>query len=634
MKELASTTSVETQSTSVLVVGGGLVGLSAAMFLAGRRVPTVLVERHVGSSPHPRAMGFMTRTMEIYRAAGLGQQIPQVPPGFGRPRRVKVESLAGKWATEEVAWTPDKPAAKAEGQPLPKAEHSICTGAAIAQDRLEPILRTRAIALGADIRLATSLVSFEQEVDGVTASLRHRDGRDYTLRADYMIAADGHSSPIREALGIGRDGRGSLRTIRSVLFRAPLEQYLESGVSQFEIEQPDFTAMLTTYRDGRWLLIFSDDEERDELTLKAMVNKAIGRSDLEMEIITTGRWELSALIADRFSSGRVFLAGDSAHTLPPARGGYGANTGIEDAHNLAWKVASVLSGASVPELLDTYDAERRPIAWLRHGQIFTRPDYERFARPADREVPIIEDEAMELGQLYRSRAVLGTGENLPPALRPDQWAGQPGTRAPHVWVSKGGVRVSTLDLVQPDWVLLTEDDRWCSTARLAAERLKLKLECVLIGGATTNATPHTDSILDIPIERIAAEPAGKAALEASMPQVTRHAKFDSFKAMSLRQLQPLSRGQITDEALLEAESDLAIAMRDVTLPNVVDPDAFRTAFGIGPTGASLVRPDGYVAWRSMELPVEPFRMFAGALHHVSFSSCQLPIEPVTEVVDG
>jgi putative polyketide hydroxylase len=212
MKESASSTSVETQSTSVLVVGGGLVGLSAAMFLAGHRVPTVLVERHVSSSPHPRAMGFMTRTMEIYRAAGLGQQIPQVPPGFGRPRRVKVESLAGKWATEEVAWTPDKPAAKAEGQPLPKAEHSICTGAAIAQDRLEPILRTHAIALGADIRLATSLVSFEQDVDGVTASLRQRDGRDYTLRTDYMIAADGHSSPIREALGIGRDGRGSLRT--------------------------------------------------------------------------------------------------------------------------------------------------------------------------------------------------------------------------------------------------------------------------------------------------------------------------------------------------------------------------------------------------------------------------------------
>jgi 2-polyprenyl-6-methoxyphenol hydroxylase-like FAD-dependent oxidoreductase len=275
---------METTSTSVLVVGGGLVGLSAAMFLAWRGVPTVLVERHAGSSPLPRAIGFMTRTMELYRAVGLGEQIPQVPPGFGRPRRLKVESLAGKWTSEEVAWTPDKPGAKAEGPLQARVDYSICTAAALAQDRLEPILRAQAIALGADVRLSTTLMSFEQDGDGVTALLRQGDGREYTLVADYLIAADGHSSPIREALGIGRDGRGFLRTVRSVLFRAPLEHYLESGVSQFEIQQPDFEAMLTTYRDathrgGRWLLMFADDAERDELSLKAMVSKAIGRSD-------------------------------------------------------------------------------------------------------------------------------------------------------------------------------------------------------------------------------------------------------------------------------------------------------------------------------------------------------------------
>src|SRR3954451_23229052 len=101
-------------------------------------------------------------------------------------------------------------------------------------------------------------------------------------------------------------------------------------------------------------------------------------------VITTGRWVLSALIADRFSSGRVFLAGDAAHTLPPARGGYGANTGIEDAHNLAWKLAAVLEGKSRPELLESYDAERRPIAWLRHDQIFARQDYAAMATEAEK----------------------------------------------------------------------------------------------------------------------------------------------------------------------------------------------------------------------------------------------------------
>ncbi len=624
---------METSSTSVLVIGGGLAGLSAAMFLAWRKVPTVLVERHAGSSLHPRAIGFTARTMELYRAVGLGEQIPQVPPGFGRPRRLKVESLAGKWTTEESAWTPDKPGAKPDGDPPAKVDYSICTGAAIAQDRLEPILRTRAIELGADVRLSTTLMSFEQDVGGVTASLRRRDGSACTLRADYMIAADGHSSPIREGLGIGRDGRGHLRTIRSVLFRAPLEQYLESGVSQFDIQQPDFTAMLTTYRDGRWLLMFSDDEERDEPTLKAMVNKAIGRADLDIEIITTGRWELSALIADRFSSGRVFLAGDAAHTLPPARGGYGANTGIEDAHNLAWKLASVLAGTSAPALLDTYDAERRPIAWLRHGQIFARPDYQQFARPADKEVPIIDDDAMELGQLYRSRAVLGAGEDLPHALRPDQWAGQPGTRAPHVWVSKEGARVSTLDLVQPDWVLLTEDERWRAAARSAGERLKLKVECALIGGMAAGLTPvGARSPLEVPIATVAADPIGKAVLDANLPQVMAHSDYARFKSMSLRQLQPLSQGRIADEALAKTEADLAVVRFDAGSSDRIDPRAFGEAFGIGPTGASLIRPDGYIAWRSVEFPLHPVRELAGALHHVACAKCQLDLEPMTDVV--
>lgn len=617
--------STKTDSSSVLIVGGGLVGLSAAMFLAWRRVPTVLVERHAGSSLHPRAMGFTTRTMELYRAVGIGPRIPQVPPGFSGPRRIKIESLAGKWSTAELAWTPETSGSKTTEPPSPKMEYSICTAAAIPQDRLEPILRSRAIELGADVRLSTELISFEPDADGVTATLRRRDGSEYSLRVDYLIAADGHASPIRERLGIGRNGRGFLRTIRSVLFHASLEQYLESGFSQFEIEQPGFTAMLTTYRDGRWLLMFSDDEERDEATLRAMVYRAVGRSDLEIEIITTGRWELSALIADQFSSGRVFLAGDSAHILPPARGGYGANTGIEDAHNLAWKLASVLSGVSAPELLNTYDTERRPIAWLRHGQIFARPDYKQFATPADRDMLIIDDVSMELGQLYRSNAVLDASDELPSALRPDQWNGQPGTRAPHVWVLRDGVRVSTLDLFQPGWVLLTEDERWSETARLAAARLNLSLECVIIGGKAANPTPHVISTLDLPIERIAANPTGKTILDANLPQVLSHANYDSFKSMSLRQLQPLSQGRITDAALNKTESELAAGWGDRTLPAVVDPNAFRIAFGIGPTGVSLIRPDGYVAWRSIEYPAEPRQKLADALCRVSHASSQIEV---------
>ncbi len=613
-------------STPVLIVGGGVAGLSAAMFLGWRGVPAVLVEKHPGSAPHPRAIGFTTRTLELLRAVGVASQVPAVPLGMGRPRRVAVESLSGKWAAE-AEWTPAGPQTSQSGEARPATiEYSPCTGSAIAQDRMEPVLRAKAIELGADVRLNTSLTSFTQDATGVSAFLRRRDGSEYTLRADYLIAADGHASAIREALAIGRSGHGLLQTVRSVLFRAPLDQYLASGISQFELDQPDLKGMLTTYRDGRWLLMFSDDEERDEATLKAKVIQAVGRPDLDIELITTGRWVLSALIADRFSSGRVFLAGDAAHTLPPARGGYGANTGIEDAFNLAWKLAAVMSGESTSELLDTYDAERRPIARLRHDQIFARRDYARWATDAEKLTPIIEDDAMELGQLYRSKAVLGAGAELPPALRPEQWAGQPGTRAPHLWVSARGEQVSTLDLLQRGWVLVTEDPRWCHAAAQVAKQLGIRLECLLFGGTEeaggTVVSPPTlgarTLTLDTPVEQIVAEPQGRAVLDANIPTLAGHERYLTFKSMSLRQLLPVSQGIITEGDLVKTEADLA-TVRCHPMPTDVETfrKDFRTAFGIGATGASLVRPDGYVAWRSAALHASPAAELAAALTQVA-----------------
>jgi putative polyketide hydroxylase len=274
----------------VLIVGGGLAGLSAAMFLSWRGVSNVIVERRPGSSMHPRAIGFTTRTLELFRAVGIDSEIPSVPVllGHGRPRRVTVESLAGKWSAE-TEWSPGQLQARQSGSvSTPRIEYSPCTGAAIAQDRLEPIIRPKATELGADVRMNTSLTSFEMDANGVTARLRRGDGSEHNLRANYMIAADGHASSVRESLGIGRSGHGTIRIVRSVLFSALLEEYLAAGISQFEFNQPDLKGMLTTYRDGRWLLMFSDDQERDADALRSMVIRAIGRSDLKIEIITTG----------------------------------------------------------------------------------------------------------------------------------------------------------------------------------------------------------------------------------------------------------------------------------------------------------------------------------------------------------
>jgi putative polyketide hydroxylase len=514
LKYTVSKIIMKSDSTPVLVVGGSLVGLCTAVFLAARGVPTVLVERRSGSSPHPRAIGFTPRTLELFRAVGLGERVPQAPPGL-RLRRVRVESLAGEWF-EESDWTPDAKSGV-------ETQFSPCTGAAIAQDKLEPILRERARELGVDLRYDTELVHFEQGEDGVQATLRDRAGDESTLNAQYVVAADGHRSTVRDALGVGRSGRGAIRAVRSVLFRAPLDQYLASGVSQFTIAQDGLSAFLTTYGDGRWVLIFGDDEERDEATLRALIAQAIGRADVPIEIIVTGRWELGAAIADRFSVDRVFLAGDAAHQLPPNRGGFGANTGIADAHNLAWKLAAVLKGDSTPALLQTYDAERRPVAWLRHDQIFARDDYKADAGAAAPAVPLYDDQAMEFGELLRSTAVLGADATLLPARRPDEWRGQPGTRAPHLWVAVAGRRASTLDLLQSSWALLADDDHWRNAAAQVAGSLGIAVRCVRFGVDIDG----TDSL------------------------------------------------------------------------------ALRAAFGLQEGGAVLVRPDGFIAWRSTALASEP-----------------------------
>ncbi|RKT53592.1 FAD-dependent monooxygenase [Saccharothrix australiensis] len=522
-----TTTTPTTETTPVLVVGGSLVGLSAAVFLAWHDVPLVVVEKHQGSSPHPRAIGYTTRTLELFRQVGI--EVPRSAQGSGTPRRARVESLAGKWI-EEYPWSPG-------GGPKPRVTYSPVGATAIAQDELEPILRDRARDLGADLRLGTELIRFTQDDDGVSATLRRRgDGHEHGIRAQYVIAADGATSPIREALGIGREGEGLLSVQRSILFTAPIDHYLEKGVVQFEIAQPDLQVFLTTYSDGRWVLMLGDDVDRTEDEQKTLVRQAVGIPDLPVELITTGRFELAALIAKRFSAGRVFLAGDAAHQLPPNRGGFGANTGIDDAHNLAWKLAAVLSGQSDPRLLDTYDAERRPIAELRHEQIFARADYKGYLTTPRSDVPVLDDNAIELGQLYRSDAVAGAGPELPPAQRPDEWAGQPGTRAPHLPITTtDGRGTSTLDLFGRGWVLLSQDPRWAPATQQTADHLGLPVRFVHVGAEVDTTDPH----------------------------------------------------------------------------------AFPTAFGTGPQGATLVRPDGYIAWRTTDVPVSPAETLTDVLARVA-----------------
>jgi len=457
------------ESAPVLVIGGSLVGLSTALFLAWRGVPTIVVEKHRASAAHPRAIGFTELTLEHFRAVGIADQIPQVAPDL-RIRRATVDSLAGPWR-EETPWTPGEVEAD-------KGVASPCTGAAIAQDVLEPILRRAAAERGADLRLGVEMLSFKPHADRVVVRTRDRiDAVEREIDAAYLVAADGADSGVREGLGIPRSGVGHLRNLRSVLFRcAHAEQLLNGDVQQFQIEQSGFSAFLTHYPDGRWVLMFADDAERDAEALGVAIRRALGR-DLAFEILATGRWEMAGRIADRYSQGRVFLAGDAAHQLPPTRGGFGANTGIDDAWNLAWKLQMVLAGQAGEGLLDTYSQERQPIGWLRHQQTFARPDYSRWVGQAPK-AKLYGAQALELGQLIRSAAVIGAEPELPPAADPAAWAGQPGVRAPHVWVDLAGARISTLDLFGRGFVLLAEHPDWGEAVAVGSKALGVAVQWV------------------------------------------------------------------------------------------------------------------------------------------------------------
>ncbi|RMJ29051.1 FAD binding domain-containing protein [Aspergillus sp. HF37] len=502
---------------SVLVVGAGLAGLTTAVALGIYGIPTTVVERRPGVLPHPRADGFTPRTVEILRALGFPNTvIPEADPGF-KLRRARVESLTGLWF-EEVVWSQAD-----EQQTVPAAEYSPYRGATTPQDVLEPVLLNRATALGVDFRLGHELVSFSQTGEGITAEIRGPFGQFVELRASYLVAADGHRSIIRDRLGIERSGYGQVNSISSLMFRAPsLDPYLRKGVTQFAIDQPDLKGFLIAYQDGRLVLHLPSQLAVNDEVHQSLAFKAIGTPDVDMEILGSSRWDMSALISEKFSSGRVFLVGDAAHSLPPNRGGYGANTGIADAHNLAWKLAHVLSGISSTALLDTYDAERRPVALLRHDQIFARTDYRTLQRDRGPDSgagrTVIEDSAMEFGELYRSSGIVGASHCLPPAQRPDQWAGQPGTRAPHILIQRDGRIISSIDLFRGSWMFLARNPRW------------------------VNLLDQARSVIPF----------------------------------------------------------------DALFVELVDPEheslSFEKAFGVSSYGASLVRPDGYVAWRSSSMP--------------------------------
>lgn len=517
----------------VLITGGGLAGLTTAVMLAWRGVRPLLVEQHAAPSRNPRARGVNFRTMELLRVAGLEADLMAA----GGHAAVDFSIIIAETVTGPPLRT-ILPRGSWDTTALSPARTS-----AAGQDRIEPILRRHAEALGADIRYGTQLKSFEEDGQGVSAVIRDlSSGAERSVRARYLVAADGNRSAIRDHLHIGVHGHGVLSENVAMVFEADLKAVLgERGVALYYLQNPELTgAFINTDEPDRALLSIEYDPLRqgfssfDEARCIHLVRTALGVPTLEVKLLEVRPWTMASWTADRLSQGRVFLAGDAAHTMPPT-GGLGGQTAMQDAYDLAWKLAMVLHGHAGPELLATYEAERLPVAEMTVA--LQTANYVERVRP-DRQGLISSATQhsyldVAFGYCYRSPAVLEEDTCEPRLLEsPTQPSGRPGSRGAHVWFEHRGTRLSSIDLIGRDFVLLAGPDG-AAWARAGTE---LRYDCGL----------------PLSVYRVGAE-------------------------------------------LLDVEN------------------AWTSRYGVTPSGAVLLRPDGYIAWRSRTLAAHPGAALSAAL---------------------
>jgi putative polyketide hydroxylase len=409
---------MHTEETPVVIAGAGPAGLAAAISIARLGVEAMLVERRAELSSLPRATAVSMRSMELIRSWGVEDAV-----------------RAGSVDVEWRGWTSTTLATAAAGSAWPlgmptreqAAVLSPTAPACVPQDHLEPVLLEHLRSLGSTrVHLHTEVVGVAIRPDGVEVGLRDvPTGEVRTVRARYLLAADGAHSRIRKSLGIAMRGPDGLAHAVTAIFRAPLWDVVgEHRYGIYSVDHPDGAGTFLPAGAGdRWGYgKFVDPQDVDAYTPERFVRHiraGAGVGDLDVSIERVGAFSFAAQLADRFRSGKVFLAGDAAHRVTP-RGGTGMNTAIRGGHDLGWKLGWVLRGWAGGDLLDTYEAERRPIA--THN----------VARSADTN---------------------GSTREAADELHVDL-----GGRIPHVWIPSATGRVSTLDLLGPGLTLFTGPD--------------------------------------------------------------------------------------------------------------------------------------------------------------------------------
>jgi 2-polyprenyl-6-methoxyphenol hydroxylase-like FAD-dependent oxidoreductase len=457
----------------VLICGGGPVGLAVALELGWQGVPCLLVEQGDGRRVQPKMLTNSVRTVELCRRWGLAERIRTwgLPDDFPFDN-VFVTSLAGF----EIARLP-KPAPR-DIRPLPTSPENErhCP-----QTWFDPILRDAAATFpGVALRYRTRLDRFEDRGDHVEATLVDVDtGAQETVRANYLVGCDGGRSAVREALGIGVSGRGVIDRSVNLLIRVPeLAAYHDKGdAGRYAIVGEIGTWATFVAVDGRelWRITLYGKPDFDPYAADhhECIRRALGR-DIPYDLLSVEQWTRRAQVADAFAKGRVLLAGDAVHAMPP-NGGFGMNTGIADAVNLGWKLAALHHGWGGPRLIDSYEIERKPVGVLTVNEALRDFDRltsnTRFPGIADA-TPAGADVRSRLGErLYAANKKawepvgihLGYRYDASPIVIPDGTpapagdemeyvpTARPGSRAPHVWLDESR---STLDLFRRNFTLL------------------------------------------------------------------------------------------------------------------------------------------------------------------------------------
>jgi flavin-dependent monooxygenase StaC len=474
--------------TDVLIVGGGPVGMALALDLAHRRVDHLVVEETDGKVSHPRVGTIGPRSMELFRRWGIAHEIR----GTGWPDDHPLDAV---WVTtvggHEVYRIPLGTVASRKTPKHTPEPDAICP-----QHWLAPLL---ARAVGDALHTRWCLDSFEQQDDHVRANIIDlATGVTRVVRARYLVACDGASSPIRKELRIAAPTRHRTQAFRNILFRAPgLRELLgpRAALFYFLMLSPSLRFPMRAI-DGQGLYrltVGTDDTDNCTVNSFELVRRAVAL-DTTLEVLSDNDWHLTHRVADRFSAGRVFLAGDAAHTLSPA-GGFGMNTGISGAADLGWKLTAALEGWAGPGLLATYEEERRPlaIASLEEANVNLRRTMERELPPGlhddgprgeqarayvaeklDRSDARREFDApgIHFGLVYRS-SIIRCESELSGGLDGWRQSAVPGERAPHAWLEPGR---STLDLFGTGFVLLsfgTSEDVGAAARAFAAHRVPL-----------------------------------------------------------------------------------------------------------------------------------------------------------------